>query len=116
MKVVMFRIFILLLALPAVGFSGSYPCTGKIDNFFITRTGNVELYSTEMYGNSIGRNICNTSANWKGVTVDTCKVWASTILAQIAQKKPTKIYYLTDDAASCAATLTYDSSPCPLGR
>ena len=96
-------------------FSGSYSCYGKIDNLFITRPGNVEVYSTEIYGNTVGRMICNTTSSWKGVSPDTCKVWVSTILAQIAQKKSTKIYYLTEDSANCTSLLTYDNSPSPWG-
>lgn len=96
-------------------FSGSYNCTGKVENLFVTRNGDVELYSTEIYGSNIGRKVCNTTSAWKNVSADTCRVWISIMLAQVAQKKPLKVYYLTDDAANCTSLPAFENAPPPWG-
>jgi hypothetical protein len=115
MNTVKFTILISSLLFSSLCFSGSYQCLGKIDNLFITRDGNIEVYSSEIYGNGIGRKICSTNTIWKSVTPETCKVWISTILAQIAQKKPTRIYYLTEDTANCSTAANYEAAPAPWG-
>ncbi|WP_141229388.1 hypothetical protein [Cellvibrio mixtus] len=103
---------ILLSLLPGIG-SASSVCSGTIDMLLVTQSGIVEVYSSEIYGNSNGRNICNINTNWKSVTPDTCKAWYSTLLALAAQNKPAKIHYLPHETASCANVANYNDSVAP---
>lgn len=106
-----------LLALLAFGqcAAGSYPCTGKVDLMFVTRSGNVELYSAGVYGGVHGRFVCNVTAAWKGVSPETCRAWYATMLSQISRGKPVKLYYITEEAASCSTTPLYGDSVPPYG-
>lgn len=95
--------------------AGSIPCSGAIDMLFVKRTGEVELYSSQLYGNGIGRTICNTANAWKGITPDTCKVWYSNMLSSSAQSKPVVLYYLDSEVSSCGNVQSYNDSPAPFG-
>jgi hypothetical protein len=105
----------LFLSVTGNSWAGSMVCSGIIDFVLVSRTGNIEVYSTQLYGNTLGRNICNLNTTWKTVTPETCKVWYSTLLAQLAQAKPTKIYYLTEDAETCPLISTYNNAVAPHG-
>lgn len=106
---------LLLLSIANTGWAGSYICSGLIDTMLVSRGGTVEIYSAQIYGNTVGRSICNLNTTWKTVAPETCKTWYSTLLAQSAQAKPAKIYYLTEEAATCPNILYYDNAAPPYG-
>lgn len=95
--------------------AASIPCDGVIDRLMVTRSGTVEIYSIEIYGNTLGRSICNMNATWKTVSPDTCKTWYSTLLAQAAQNKSVLLYYLTPEMDTCENIATYDNAVVPHG-
>jgi hypothetical protein len=96
-------------------FANSYRCSGSIDVLFVTRSGNVEIYSNEAFSDSHGRVICNTSDTWKGVSSATCKVWYSALLTQSIQSKPAVLYYFDNEASSCSTIPLYGASTPPYG-
>lgn len=105
----------LLLSITNTSWAGSYICSGIIDFMLVSRGGAIEIYSSQIYGGTPGRYICNLNTTWKTVSPETCKAWYSTLLAQSAQAKPAKIYYLTEDAATCANIPYYDNAVAPHG-
>lgn len=59
--------------------------------------------------------ICNLQSAWKGVNVETCRVWYSTLLAQVSRAQPVKLYYLSHESSSCAAIPYYGNASAPYG-
>ena len=113
MKAFTFTCSALLLTLATNSSIASIACTGQIDILVTTQSGMVELYSQEIYSDSLGRSICNVNSTWKSVPPDTCKIWYSTLLTQAAQKKSVNVYYLPHEAASCNAVATYNNAVAP---
>ncbi|WP_444933926.1 hypothetical protein [Microbulbifer sp. JTAC008] len=101
--------FFLLLA--AVNVGASSTCEGVVDRVQLTRVGNVELISNDLYGSSEGRLICNMSSSWNSVAPETCRGWYSLILSSIAQQSAIKVQY--NEGGACAEQPTWSDSNSP---
>lgn len=109
------RYFALVLFALSNPVAASILCEGKADLLFLTRSGNIELYSSQIYGSGDGRYVCNVSGLWKDVSADTCKAWYAAMLTKISSGKPIKLYYASEEVASCSAIPTYSSAFAPYG-
>jgi len=87
-------------------------CEGKIDRIQVTKVGGVQLISIDLYGNGVGRTLCNLSVEWKGATPEACQNWHAKLLAHQAQSKRIRIQY-NDSFASCSDQLTWDNANTP---
>lgn len=101
----------LLLLLVTVPVSASYTCVGKMDHFQITASGYVQVTSNEVYGDNIGRAVCNITASWKNVTTQTCKAWVAMLLA--AEKSNTIVRIQYRDSLSCTTQPTWGDAEAP---
>jgi len=49
-------------------------CSGYVSNLYVERNGNLHITGTWNNQNNV---VCNMSATWSNVSVDTCKSWLS---------------------------------------
>jgi len=78
-----------------------YACTGKVDGINQAYDGTVSLYSSAIYGNSVGHTVCNLTTTWKGVTSDTCKGWLAKMFLAQAQGTNITVQY-NDNYTACS--------------
>lgn len=86
-------------------------CEGAINNFQVTASGGVQVTSSEIWGNGVGRAVCYVSTEWKGVTVDACKAWVSILLSARVTQNPIKVQY--SDGAVCNEIETWGNAIAP---
>ncbi len=86
-------------------------CEGKIDSMQIVYQGRVEILSQELYGDHVGRVLCNMVTDWKGVSADACKTWYSIALASMAQRSKIRIQY--DPGDTCAGQGSWSTANRP---
>jgi hypothetical protein len=93
----------------SVAHAGS--CSGKIGRVQMAYNGTVELFSAELYGDNVGRKLCNATNEWNGVSVDACKGWYSLLLSTVAQDKEVYIQY--PGAETCIEQKAYNEAGRP---
>ena len=81
----------LLTMLSSISYSGS--CSGKVGRVQMAYNGTVELFAFELYGDNVGRKLCNAETKWNDVSTNACKGWYSLLLSTIAQQKEIYIQY-----------------------
>lgn len=53
------KYYLLILGATSNSYAESFACSGIIDFMLISKAGNVEVYSSQLYDNGVGRNIYN---------------------------------------------------------
>lgn len=92
MKSIVFKYFIaVLIVCSSQVYAASYQCSGIVKGINQNYTGTIYLISEEIYGNSVGRKICSLSAEWNGVSIETCNGWLAKLLSSEARNTPITI-------------------------
>jgi hypothetical protein len=93
---------VFLMSFSVQAFSADLTCIGKIDAVNTAADGYVAIISSEMFGDSAGRTVCNLNVGG-AVTVDACRSWVSQALASYASKTNFRVVYLNSAHSSCSA-------------
>lgn len=73
--------------------------------------GTVELFASELYGDNIGRKLCNAETEWNDVSINACKGWYALLLSTIAQQK--EIYIQYPNTETCTEQKPYSEAGRP---
>ncbi len=104
---------ILMVALSSVAKANYLLCIGKIDQFMTGKSGGVTVISQDIYGDGLGRDVCNIASQWKGVSSETCKIWASQLLAAFSSQTDARIVYTSSAYTSCSTQASWDAAESP---
>lgn len=100
-----------MLILPASAIA-AYTCSGTLDYLNQPYDGSVLIGSSTMFGEPSGRVVCSLTADWKGVSPETCKGWLSRLLASYIANKPVTIQY-NDSFSACTEQPAWDAASHP---
>ncbi len=100
--------YLLLILILGTGSALAAPiyCTGKIENVYITSSGDVVIRGK--WRNNWTK-ICNT----KNSDTVTCSLWSSYVAFAVKDDLNVTIQYIVSDGSTCSTLPTYDSSPSP---
>ena len=106
------RLFLIIVLSLSVNITyAAYTCAGKIEHINQAYEGSISIISTQAFGNTLGRTICNLNAEWKGISTEVCKGWLSKALSIQAQQKTLVIQYT--DAFNCSSQPTWGTASSP---
>lgn len=95
--------------LHAASASATIFCSSNVKDVFVRDDGSVTFWMTD-YFKFI--QVCNLNTPWKGVSVNTCFSWFSSLSNAVTHAKVVSLPY--DGVASCAALPSYGDAPAPL--
>lgn len=102
-------VILMLLVVPSL----SLACVGKVNRVQLTRAGQVEIISSELFGSgSAGKAVCNVSKTWNGVAPESCRGWYALIIASLAQDKKVRLQYENTEP-SCRELPNWGDAPAP---
>ena len=81
--------------------NAAYICSGKIDSLGQPHDGSVLLTSTQIYGDTVARQICNLKLTWNGVDPVVCRGWLTALLAAKTAASPIALQY-NDSKTACS--------------
>ncbi|WP_353304612.1 hypothetical protein [Sessilibacter corallicola] len=111
-KIKSISLFCLLFLCSFSCLAATYQCQGLIKRINQSHDGSVYLISNEIYGDSIGRKVCDLSAEWKGVGVETCQGWLSKLLSFEARSALITVQY-NDTLETCGSQLNWNDAERP---
>lgn len=88
-------------------FAASLECIGKVERIYNHADGRMAISSTEIFGNTDGRDVCNLTASWKGISPEVCKTWLSQLLTSYAASKNLRIVYWDSLYNQCSGQATW---------
>lgn len=105
------KIIFFVLAILSAPVLSTTICDGMVARVQLTREGNVEVISSQLYGNSDGRTVCNIHAEWKGVKPESCRGWYSLMLSSVAMKSKIRVQYSAGQ--TCAGQPSWSAANAP---
>lgn len=89
----------------------AFECSPTIGGLLIYAEGWVNLNHSARGDWTI---ICNLKSEWKGVSMQTCALWASTLQDAKNRGKPVSMYFYGNTGDTCETLPTYSGSPPPV--
>lgn len=102
------KAFLILLLLPMHAWA-AYSCSVKVINVLVYQDGLVNVFHTGRQDYTV---ICSLSSDRNQVSMATCAMWASMLLA-IKKKGGTAMFYFNGDG-DCSTIATYGLAPVPV--
>jgi hypothetical protein len=109
MNRVFFQLALIAAAMLPVHANAAYECNVSVRNVLVYSGGLVNIYHNARGDYTM---LCNLSADYNGVSANTCTIWTAMLLA-IKKKNGTASFYY-NGTGSCATMLTYTDAPVPV--